>query len=588
MIEFNAQEGGRYTYVDDIVNLQNLALAFGAIFSECDNFVVSGCEVSDTSISAGYVYVNGKLRHFTGATGITSWPQYIYELNSIENVAYASGNDKVGRNVYGCSISNKVPTTLDPITKKVPNALVVTKNGAATIKDAFFGKYALLLDATSQSVNGKVLFKEISATTVQSTSQAVYEGNGKHRSYYEGHNFVYESQYGSGANYKMVVEDGVGFRFYINGNLIMTVGSNSISFNKQISNRSSDGTALGSIVVSNGNFYNNTAAADGGEININVVGYQGAKSYTRNTNIGDGKGNNVFSVIGTTKEIVGYGTLTLSNDNADGIVFKSSLASSNTQLQKSIIWKDRDNVVIGQLGYTSNADQIFRINNTLASVDITGVSFVNIGPAIKENGVLLRNKYVIKTDLDRLITGKANASDVYSKTDADSTFAKKANGLSQFITTEHTAAKLREEIGAVSSSDVAGYAVKSKFLADMATSNEAKKKIRENIGAASTGDFQAKLKDSGWAQCSGQLGLYVRQIGNVVSIQGTIRTVHSGTVFTVPNSIDAPTHAVFKSISFNNSRNWSCQLAGGSRNCTVIFCNGSCYKDTPFSMTYMV
>ena len=72
MIEFNAQEGGRYTYVDDIVNLQDLALSYSALFSECDNFVVSGCEVSGTSISAGYVYINGKLRYFSGATGITS------------------------------------------------------------------------------------------------------------------------------------------------------------------------------------------------------------------------------------------------------------------------------------------------------------------------------------------------------------------------------------------------------------------------------------------------------------------------------------------------------------------------------------
>ncbi len=86
MIEFDAQEGGRYTYVDDIVNLQNLALAFGELFHDCDNFILSGCEVSGTSISAGFVYINGKLRRFNGATGITSWPQYIYESNKTESV----------------------------------------------------------------------------------------------------------------------------------------------------------------------------------------------------------------------------------------------------------------------------------------------------------------------------------------------------------------------------------------------------------------------------------------------------------------------------------------------------------------------
>lgn len=52
MKEFTSQTGGRYTYIDDIMNLQNLALAFTSIFDECDNFIISGCQVSGTSISA--------------------------------------------------------------------------------------------------------------------------------------------------------------------------------------------------------------------------------------------------------------------------------------------------------------------------------------------------------------------------------------------------------------------------------------------------------------------------------------------------------------------------------------------------------
>ena len=86
MKEFSAQTGGRYTYADDLENLQDLALAFAQIFDDCDNFIISGCEVSSGSVSAGYVFLNGKLRYFPGAIGITSWPQYIYELNSTESV----------------------------------------------------------------------------------------------------------------------------------------------------------------------------------------------------------------------------------------------------------------------------------------------------------------------------------------------------------------------------------------------------------------------------------------------------------------------------------------------------------------------
>ena len=59
MKEFSAQTGGRYTYADDLENLQDLALAFAQIFDDCDNFIVSGCEITGNAISAGYVFLNG-------------------------------------------------------------------------------------------------------------------------------------------------------------------------------------------------------------------------------------------------------------------------------------------------------------------------------------------------------------------------------------------------------------------------------------------------------------------------------------------------------------------------------------------------
>ena len=143
MKEFNAQTGGRYTYVDDIINLQELALAFASLFTDCDNFIVSGCEVTGSTISEGFVYLNGKLRKFSGATGIGTWPQYIYESNKTESVAYASGADKVGRNNYGCTIGSSVPTTPDVLTNAVPAYILIPKSGGKRLKEAFFGKYSL-------------------------------------------------------------------------------------------------------------------------------------------------------------------------------------------------------------------------------------------------------------------------------------------------------------------------------------------------------------------------------------------------------------------------------------------------------------
>ena len=58
MKELFALTGGRYTYADDFVNLQDLALSITSIFDDCVNFIISGCEVSGTTVSEGYVYIN--------------------------------------------------------------------------------------------------------------------------------------------------------------------------------------------------------------------------------------------------------------------------------------------------------------------------------------------------------------------------------------------------------------------------------------------------------------------------------------------------------------------------------------------------
>ena len=63
-----------------------------------------------------------------------------------------------------------------------------------------------------------------------------------------------------------------------------------------------------------------------------------------------------------------------------------------------------------------------------------------------------------------------------------------------------------------------------------------------------------KMADSGWKLIKDSL--YVRQIGNIVCIQGSTKTIHLGTVFTIPNTIAAPSHAVKHTIGFANNRTW--------------------------------
>lgn len=588
MKEFSAQTGGRYTYVDDIINLQELALAFAELFDECDNFIVSGCEVSGTSIGIGYVYLNGKLRYFSGATGISQWPQYIYESNKKESVAYASGSDKVGRTIYGCACGPTVPVSVDEVTGNTPVALSITQSGGLLMKDAFVGKYALLLNPSrgTQTVNGVVKFSNdigISGLLSVLGDMEIRSGNTSCRvGYNSSHNLTIKSQTDNGNNYSVVMKDGVGIEFYINGTLKMTIGAD-ITFHTSHNTNSS---TSGSIKTSGTHIHNFSTATDNGELNLNMVGYNGSNTYFRNTYIGNGKGKAVLSIKGNDSSVLISGVTTVSTDGLEGIVLLSSVPKTNMSLQKSVIWKDSNKDVMAFVGYLDTSNQIFSIVNNVSDIVVTGASSVSIGPAIKENGVLLSEKYALVSAMNKALALKADANKVYSATNADNTFAKKASGLSQFITKTNTQTVLRSQIGALGASDLSGYAVKSQYLADMATDETNKKKIRDNIGAAAVGDFQTKLKDSGWIMIKN--GLYVRQIGNIVSVQGNLRTIHSGTVFSIPNSIDPPAHAVYQSCSFSNNRNWTVSIKANSRQCRVVYCSGSCGNTTDFSLTYMV
>ena len=145
MKEFVAETGGRYTYADDILNLQELALSMNSIFSDCSDFIISGCEKSGISLTPGYVWINGKVRYFEGCA-VVSFPYYIYESNSIDTVTYANEANKKGRNNYLCSGSNVLPDIPDTVTGAVPHFIELGQEYAPRFIDKFFGKYAVLLE----------------------------------------------------------------------------------------------------------------------------------------------------------------------------------------------------------------------------------------------------------------------------------------------------------------------------------------------------------------------------------------------------------------------------------------------------------
>ena len=555
------------------------------IFNGCPNFVLSGCQLSGSTITPGFVYLNGKIRHFQGASNITSFPQYIYESNSVENVAYASGSDKVGREIYGCAIGSVVPTSLDPLTNAVPQHIAYSASGARTLKEAFFGRYSLLLDSQSQRVAGDI---ELEGTfkasgSLEAGSSISVKGGGKIGKIFFDNNgdMVFDFQATNG-NTSLCFSDGL-LSVSVNGEMLATFSENGVN----VAGIKAGEANLGSTTFIGNNIFNSSSFEDTGAININMLGYDSGYSKFRNTYIGNGKNAVVVRVIGSTSEVFVDGALHLGGNTEKGVVLRSLFTKANHNLQKHMAWQDANGEDIAFVGYTSEDDQCFDIRNALAPIFISAVEYVNIGPAIKEGGVLLSDKYVLSSAYSKDMAKVALANDVYTKEAAGDKFANKLGGLVQFVNPTNTANVLRASIGAVSLEDVRAECLsKSMLLADVAATDAQKRSVCANIGAAYNEDIQTKLKDTGWLLMVDNL--YIRQVGNVVTIQGTVVTTHDGVAFTIPNKVDPPTHAVSTAHSLRGSSiNWKTSIKAGSRDCVVDYCDHHNYQ-TIYSLTYMV
>lgn len=611
MKEYTSQTGGRYTYIDDIMNLQELALAFASIFDGCDNFIISGCQVSGTTLSAGFVYINGKIRYCAGASGISKWPIYLYESNTIEKVSYADSSDKVGRNVYGCAVASSVPNIADTLTGSVPQSIKVTSDGSALrLKDAFFGKYALVIDGSysSQSVQKDVSFGGGVTVSggVNAASLSVVSGTSKATISYDASGaLVIQSVLSGKSPYKIVITSDGFFQFYINNTLLVNLGSSGMYLGVSLSTSLLHG---GNITIKNDNIYNGGAMSDTGVLNINMVGYNAGTTYYRNTIIGNGKNEAVLSINGKTKSSLFYGDVTISTStNVSLSLLHSTLAKTDKTLIDYIAWKDKNQAVMARIGYIADTDYDWYIHNDIGNVIIS--NDVYISGKLYVSGIELLSALVGSKDFTDALSGKANTADVYSKQSADTTFVKRTEGIAAFVTQagggETGKASVRTAIGAASVTDLNNAVIKSQLFKDIvseglpstsasnyASSLETRKRaLCENIGAAYKDDVQTSVKDTGWIaitvqNCGITTKLYVRQVGHVVSIQGQLHTHHSGTIFTLPNTVDPPQYEI--GYSHNKDGNWHCTILGGSRDCKVDYCNNGCSEYIGFLMTYIV
>lgn len=580
MKEFSSQDGGRYTFVDDIVNLQNLALAMTQVFSECDSFVLSGCDLSGNTVSPGYVYLNGKLRYFTGGQTApdTNGNRYLCESDTYEEVPYVSGGSKVGRTDYGVVLKPTITDGKDYI-------LISSAGKCRRLKDAFLGLYCTLLEKDSQEITGELeVSGKVTGRSMEiSDGITITKANSVAQLYCDNSGFYLDSTVG-GQKIRLKISSS-DLSVLINGIAMLTINGQSMT-----------SRALG--VFQQANFrdirldekgiYNVHDTTNDGCVNINMAGSKGQTDTFRTTKIGNGKGVAMLIVEGKTDIVnVNATSMVLSKGAADAIVFKSSQASNDMSLVKTMSWQDSVGAGIASIGFGSTTDTSFTVRNLIGNLNVQGIEYVNIGPAIRENGTLLSQKYLSITRFTNEMSKKADANKVYTTTTADKTFAKLSGGLSQFVSGTVTAEILRSQIGAIALTDVPNSIDPAKYLSDMAKTEDDKRQIRNNIGAASAADIPTQ-KDSLWKSVTGCTGLHARQIGNIVNIQGQASTVKSGqTWFTLPNDIDAPAYTIGWTFTISGSKRFHCKINANERACTVVASDGEGYN-AEVSITYFV
>ncbi|MDC1812117.1 hypothetical protein POZ03_16785 [Bacteroides uniformis] len=414
MKEYIAQTGGRYTYADDILNLQELALSMTSIFTTYSNFIISGCEYTGNDIAPGYVWINGKVRYFSGCKNATR-PYYIYETNKNETVTYANEINKNGRSLYLCTGGATVPEVADLITGKVPQYIELTADYVPRFADKFFGQYAVLLDSPfgKQTIKRDLVLagnltveKNIECKTAISISNA--QNGYSIRNIVKANGDASIGVYLNGllVNEIVILTDG-SFSFIKQGQELARINNNGI-YHTHIQGTTSK---TGSIYLSNNSLTNYDDDSDDGSININTSGLKGGNAKFRNFNIYDGKQSSapLFQTIGKDKTIRGNGAFTI-NIPGDGIILANpSYLKNNTALTNCYIWLDSQKEKIGSIGYEDTSSFDMTIRNIIGNITFASTGYVNITGTLKINGKSVEDIYVTRQDFNTELGKKVDA-----------------------------------------------------------------------------------------------------------------------------------------------------------------------------------
>lgn len=173
MKEFQSTQGGRHVYNSDFKYLQELSLAMQEIFRDCGgNFVISGCEVtssdSSVSVSAGYVYIDGRVRSVAAASGLSLTNLYIVgSQQNGDSIPYADNTNHPQCINYYAEAKNSDSVNSGHI------AYDSTYKAFPNLATAFFNYYAVCKKAGAQSVNTLTVQQKLTAAKEFMASQGI-------------------------------------------------------------------------------------------------------------------------------------------------------------------------------------------------------------------------------------------------------------------------------------------------------------------------------------------------------------------------------------------------------------------------------
>ncbi len=435
MKEYVAETGGRYTYSDDILNLQELALSMSTIFDGCSDFIISGCEADGATISPGYVWLGGKVRRFEGAADAV-YPYYIYETNRHESVVYANEVNKRGRTCYLCAGSKSIPDSADPVTGKIPAAIEIRADYAPRFIDKFFGRYAVLLDTpfSRQTIKKDLVLagtftanKDINSKTAVSVSgENGYTLKGIVKS--DGNASLGAYLNGLLVNEIVINTDGT-FSFMKQGKELARITGDGISYGTS----SSDNSRIGALAITGCDIFNTQDVTDEGVVRINYYGVQGGGTKFRNFAVYDGKLSQspILTVIGKSATTEVRGLFSVYSAGRGFELCNTAYTKEEAKLTNLISWKDSAGVEIANIGYD---DETYRyvVRNTLGDIVLIPLGAVDVQGTLKVNGKSVADTYVAITTYTKGMEGKVDkvAGKQLSTEDFTTEYKKKLDAIS--------------------------------------------------------------------------------------------------------------------------------------------------------------